>query len=49
MEGQVELAQIVNISASMKSFSKIDNESIAPESQANLSQSNSIIILQSSI
>jgi len=38
MEGQIELAQIVNLSDSIASFSKIENESIAPESQAQLSE-----------
>lgn len=39
MEGQIELGQLVNLSDSVASFSKIENESIVPESQAHLSQS----------
>ena len=39
MEGEVELGQIVDISDSMASFSEIENQSIVPESQAELSES----------
>ncbi|CAI2373579.1 unnamed protein product [Moneuplotes crassus] len=42
MEGQIELAQIVNLSDSVASFSKIENESIVPESQAHLSERDEI-------
>jgi hypothetical protein len=37
MEGQIELAKIIDIDESIASFSKIDNESILPESEANKS------------
>lgn len=39
MEGEVELGQIVDLNDSIASFSKMENESIVPESQANLSES----------
>lgn len=36
MEGEVELGQLVDINESIAEFSKIDNESILPESEAGL-------------
>lgn len=39
MEGEVELGQIVDISDSIASFSQIENQSVAPESQAEISES----------
>ena len=38
MEGEVELGQVVDINDSIADFSKIDNESILPESEANLDE-----------
>lgn len=46
MEGEVELGQIVDISDSIASFSEIENQSIVPESQAEISESKYFIILK---
>jgi hypothetical protein len=40
MEGEVELRHIVDIDDSIASFSEIENMSIVPESEANLSEGN---------
>jgi hypothetical protein len=38
MEGEVELGQVVDVDDSIAEFSKIDNESVLPESEANLDE-----------
>ena len=43
MEGEVELKNILNVSESLEEFSKIDNESILPESEMQRSSNDDII------
>ena len=38
LEGEVELGNLVELNESIASFSKIENESILPESEANQSE-----------
>ena len=42
MEGEVELGQMVEINDSIAEFSKIDNESIVPQSEFNKSEDEGI-------
>ena len=46
MEGEVELGHIVDIDDSIASFSEIENRSIVPESEANMSESNYNLIFK---